>query len=136
MKLQRQQAEEVLRSQPFSTLMGATLTDFDLGIAEIVVPLRHDLLQHHGFAHGGVISYVADNTLTFAGATHYGDALTAEYKVNYLRPAIGEKLIARAQVMHAGKRQAVCRCDVYIVRDGIEKICATAIGTIVNIKAE
>ena len=34
-------------------------------------------------------------------------------------------------VGHAGKTQAVCRCDVFAVQaDGTEKLCAVAQGTI------
>lgn len=32
-------------------------------------PLRDEHLQQHGFVHGGVISYLADNALTFAGGS-------------------------------------------------------------------
>lgn len=131
-KLSLERAQQILAAQPFSRLLNAQMTAIGMGTAEITVPIRPDLLQHHGFVHGGVISYAADNTLTFAGATYYGDGLTAEYKLNYLRPMQGQTLIARAQVINAGKRQAVCRCDVYVVNNGAEKVCATALGSIVS----
>ncbi|MGH3454596.1 MAG: PaaI family thioesterase, partial [Nocardioidaceae bacterium] len=54
----------------------------------------------------------------------------AEYKLSFVRPAIGDDLVARASVVHAGRRQAVCRCDVFDVTDGQESLCATALGTI------
>lgn len=50
--------------------------------------------------------------------------------VSYLRPAVGESIIARATVISSTKSQAVCRCDVFAVRDGAEVVCATALGTI------
>lgn len=59
-----------------------------------------------------------------------GDSLTLEFKINYLRPAKGVRLIARARVVGSGKTQAVCQCDVFAVADGEEKLCATAQGTI------
>jgi uncharacterized protein (TIGR00369 family) len=69
--------------------------------------------RQHGFVHGGVVSYAADNALTYAGGRVLGaDVVTSEFKINYLRPAQGERLIARGAVIHAGKSQAVCRCDV------------------------
>lgn len=58
--------------QPFSQFLGTTLTRFDT-IAELELPLKPEFLQQNGFVHGGVISYLADNTLTFAG----GIALSA-----------------------------------------------------------
>jgi uncharacterized protein (TIGR00369 family) len=60
--------------------------------------------------------------------------LTSEYKINYLRPASGETLVARASLIHAGRRQAVCRCEVFAVgAGGGETFCAAAQGTIASV---
>ena len=84
--------------------------------------------------HGGVISYAVDNALTFAGGTVLGPAVvTAEFKINYMKPVIGEAIFARARVVHSGRKQAVCRCDVYVSADGKESICAAAQGTIMRL---
>lgn len=61
-----------------------------------------------------------------------GEAVvTAEFKINYLRPAKGNELVARAVTLHAGENRAVCRCDVF-VQDGhgVSRLCTTAQGTI------
>jgi uncharacterized protein (TIGR00369 family) len=125
-----------LAAQPFSRLLGAELTAMTPGAVELVVPLRPDLMQQHGSAHGGVISYAADNALTFAGGSVLGpEVLTSEFKINYLRPARGSRLIARARVVHAGTRQAVCACEVWVAASGEEVLCAVAQGTIVTFSA-
>lgn len=127
---------QVLATQAFSRLLGTELTAFsDEGIVELRLRFKPELQQQNGFAHGGVLSYLADNALTFAGGTRLGVAvLTSEYKINYLRPAVGEWLVARAQVVYAGRTTATCRCDVFSVdAQGVEKICATAQGTIAKI---
>lgn len=125
---------QVLSSQPFSVLLGAELLGFSKGSAELKVPIRAELMQQHGFVHGGVISYAADNALTYAGASILGPAVvTSEFKINYVRPAMGDFIVARATVVHAGKNQAVCRCDVYVSGDGNETLCATAQGTIARL---
>ncbi len=121
---------KILAAQPFSTMMGARLEKFDADSVELVLDLRDDHKQQHGFAHGGVVSYLADNALTYAGGSVLGDCLTLEFKINYVRPAIGETLIARARVTASGRQQAVCHCDIYAVKSGVEKLCATAQGTI------
>ena len=127
-------ARAVLHAQPFNRLLGAELVSFEPGKAELAINMRPDLLQQHGFAHGGVVSYLADNALTFAGGSMLdNNALTGEYKINYLRPAVGERLIARAYTKYAGKQQAVTQCDIYVLKDGEEKLCATAQGTIVRV---
>lgn len=126
--------QRVLAAQPFSVLVGAELTVFQPGDAELQVPVREALTQQNGFVHGGVLSYLADNALTFAGGSVLGPAVvTAEYKINFLRPAKGERLIARATVIHGGKTQAVCRCDIFAVTGQGEKLCATAQGTIARL---
>lgn len=122
---------QILALQPFSILLGAELTAFFEGGAELKVPIKEELKQQHGFLHGGVISYAADNALTYAGGSTLGpNVLTSEFKINYMRPAIGDFIVARATVVHAGKNQAVCRCDVFMISNGKETLCATAQGTI------
>ena len=125
--------QQALASQPFSVLVGAELTAFSPGLAELRIAIMPQLKQQHGFVHGGVISYAADNALTFAAGSVLGPAiLTSEFKINYLRPAIGTTLVARATVIHSSKTQAVCRCDVFVAREGQEELCAAAQGTIVR----
>lgn len=125
----------ILAEQPFSVLLGTELTAFAAGHAELTLVVRPEHRQQHGFVHGGVVGYLADNALTYAGGSVLPGqgVVTSEYKINYLRPALGESLIARATVLYAGKSQAVCRCDVLAVTAGEEKLCATAQGTIVPI---
>ena len=113
---------EVLAKQPFSILMGAQLNALE----------PEHLKQQNGFLHGGVVSYLADNALTYAGGTALSvPVVTSEYKINYVRPAVGDRLVARARAEYVGKSQAVCRCEVYAVTIHGEKLCAMAQGTIV-----
>jgi uncharacterized protein (TIGR00369 family) len=129
---------QILAAQPFSILLGAELIRFEQGQAELRLTLKPQHMQQHGFAHGGVVAYMADNALTYAGGSVLGgNVLTLEIKVNYTRPAIGEALVARASVVSSGRTQAVCRCDVFAVADdGQEKLCAAAQGTIVPVPAQ
>ncbi|WP_151635834.1 PaaI family thioesterase [Noviherbaspirillum aerium] len=131
-----QLGQQALASQPFSRLIGAVLTRFDAEGTELRVPVQESLKQQHGFLHGGVVSYAADNALTFAGGAALGTGVvTSEYKINYVRPAIGQELVARAVAVHAGKSQAACRCDIYVVNEGKELLCAIAQGTIARLAA-
>ena len=124
--------QSIFNAQPFSQLLGAVLTQFEKGKAEITLNIFDKILQQHGFVSGGAISYLADNALTFAGGSVLGDSVTVEYKINYLKPAVGEKLVARATVMSSGRTQAVCECKIYSVnQQQEEKLVAAAQGTIV-----
>jgi uncharacterized protein (TIGR00369 family) len=125
---------EVLAQQAFSQLIGAELSALSPGQCELQLALTDQLKQQNGFAHGGVISYLADNALTYAGGTAMQvPVVTSEFKINYVRPGIGERLIARARAEAVSKSQAVCRCEVYAVSGGEEKLCALAQGTIAKL---
>ena len=125
---------DILAQQPFSVLLGAELAALSPGQVDLQLALRPEHLQQHGFAHGGLVSYLADNALTYAGGTAMQvPVVTSEFKINYVRPAVGERLIARASADAVSKTQAVCRCEVFAVKDGVEKLCALAQGTIVRL---
>ena len=47
----------------------------------------------------------SDTACGFAGAIKVGRVLASHYSVNFLSPAIGERFVARAEVIKAGKRQ-------------------------------
>jgi uncharacterized protein (TIGR00369 family) len=124
----------VLASQPFSVHLGAELAALEPGRAELAITMARELEQQNGFAHGGVISYLVDNALTFVGGSVLGpNVLTQEYKISYLRPAKGERLSAQASVVSHSKRQAVCRCDIYVQAGDSQSLCATALGTILTV---
>lgn len=131
------QGRQVLNEQPFSRLLGTQLNLWAPGRAELELVLRTELLQQNGFAHGGVVSYLADNALAYAGGSALGFAVvTSEFKINYVRPAIGERLIARAEAVSVSKTQVVCRCDVFVRRAGEDKLCAVAQGTVARSSVE
>ena len=127
-----QWGRQVLKQQAFSELLGTELDIFEPGTAQLSLAMEPKLLQQNGFVHGGVLAYLADNALTYAGGSVLGPVvLTSEFKINYLRPAKGcERLVALATVVGNGKSQAVCRCDVFMETKGERKLCAAAQGTI------
>ncbi len=127
-----ERARDVLAAQPFSRLLGTRLVAFGDGEAVLELDIRDELRQQQGFVHGGVLSYAADNALTFAAGTAAGPRLvTAGMTIDYLRPADGHTLRAHARVVRAGRTRVVCRCDLTTVDDtGAATLCAVAQGTI------
>ena len=125
---------KVLNDQPFSVLLGTELTSLEPGEVVLSLAVREELKQQHGFVHGGVVSYLADNALTYAGGSVLGNSVTSEFKINYVRPAIGETLIARASVLSSGKKQAVCDCKIFVDNDKGEVMVAVAQGTISKVE--
>jgi uncharacterized protein (TIGR00369 family) len=127
-------AQELMRrgaeGSAFTQWMGTRLRHFEPGKVEIEIDLRPNMTQHHGQAHGAIIGYLADTVSAWAAASVAGDVVTAEYKLNFLAPARGEKLWARGEVLRAGKRQVVVRADVYTTGDGTDTLVAVALATI------
>ncbi|MEE4201380.1 PaaI family thioesterase [Erythrobacter sp.] len=102
------------------------------GHSELLLELRPEMTQHHGFAHGAIVGLMADNACAWAGASVAGDVVTGSYTINFLRPAIGEALRAKGEVIKPGKRQVVVRSDVWAERDGEDPVhVATAQATII-----
>jgi uncharacterized protein (TIGR00369 family) len=123
--------QRTLAAQPFSRLLGAELIEIAPGFASIRIDIDGRMTQQNGFVHGGAVCYAADNAIAFAGGSSLGaGVVSVEMKINYLRPAAGSSLIARAIVVHCGRRQAVCRCEIYDCTALDERHCATAVGTV------
>ncbi|MGK8554437.1 PaaI family thioesterase [Nocardia gipuzkoensis] len=124
-------ARKVLDAQPFAALVGTEITAFGDGAATLVIRIRPELGQQFGFVHGGVLSYAADNALTFAAGTVLGpNVLTGGFTITYLRPAAGTQLRAEAAVTGSTRRQAVVHCEIYAEGPDREPmLCAVAQGT-------
>ena len=125
---------KILGDQPFSVLLGTELELFEPGKAILTLSIGEELKQQHGFVHGGVVSYLADNGLTYAGGSVLGDSLTREYKIKYLCPAFGEKPVAKTSVLSFGKKQAVCQYEVIETGNDGERMVAVAQGTISKVE--
>jgi len=100
------------------------------GYSELTLELRPDLTQHHGFAHGAVVGMMADNACAWAAASVAGDVVTSSYTLNFLSPARGDRLRAKGWVLKAGKRQIVCRAEVWSEGPGDPVLAAVAQATV------
>lgn len=94
------------------------------GYSELLLELRPDLTQHHGFAHGAVVGLMADNACAWCASSVAGDVVTSSYTLHFLSPAKGQRLRAKGWVVKAGKRQVVCRSEVWSEADGAEPVLA------------
>jgi len=128
-----QLGKEVLKAQPFSRYLGMELLSAGEEGVELALKVRPEFYQHLGVVHGGVIAALMDNALTFAGGLVLGpEVLTVEFKLNFLRPAKGERLLARGKVVQAGKRLAVVQGEIYS-EEPKPKLVALGQGTIAKV---
>lgn len=129
-------AEDIIARQPFSRWLGTEVLEIAPGKITMGFDIHDGLTQHLGMVHGGVVASLADMGIGFAAGPLIGEgAVTQEFKINYLRPGLGERLIVRAEVLTKGKNQCVVRSDVYAIKHGVEKLCAAAQGTMVRASA-
>lgn len=129
--------KESFARQDFMHHLGAELKTIQPGYCEVQVPFKKELTQQHGFFHAGVVGTLADNAAGYA-AYSLMDAdssiLTVEYKVNLMAPADGDVLIAKSTVLKYGKTLTICRTDVFVQKNGIEKLCAAGQVTLIELQ--
>lgn len=118
--------------QRLMATIGAVLDDVAPGRVALSLPFRDDLTQQHGFLHAGAIAAVADSACGYAALTLMpadAEVLSVEFKVNMLAPAKGE-IVARAEVIRAGRTIMVCRADVH----SGDKLIAAMQGTMIVVR--
>lgn len=124
---------EVVKASPFTLWTGCEVLKCEDGVAELRMPFKQELTQHHGFVHGGVIGFLSDNVSAWAAASVVGDVVTADYSVKLLSPGIGESFYARAEVIKANKRLVAVESRVYAEKNGERKLVATGTATVLPV---
>lgn len=124
----------IVARTPFASFLGAQVLAVSPGSVELAIDVRPDIMtQHHGFVHGAVMGFVADSACAWAAGTLAGDVVTSEYKLHFLAPAVGQRIIGRGRVIKASSRMVVTQADIYCVKNGSEKLVAIALATIVKV---
>jgi uncharacterized protein (TIGR00369 family) len=130
-----QRVEASFAQQGLMRVIEARVAEVAPGRCVIEAPFRKTLTQQHGFLHAGVLTMLADNACGYATLTLLPpdqEVLTAELKVNFLRPARGVLAIARAEVLKPGRTLTVARAEVWMrMEDGAETLCAAMQATLV-----
>ena len=119
----------IFDNAPFIREMGVELTTIEDGWCEtqLVPDRRHR--QQHGLIHAGVMATMCDHTAGCAARGTVGmdqDVLTVEFKINFLRPAVADRLRCRSHVLRAGKTLVICESEVYAEKNFEEKLVAKA----------
>ncbi|GAB4356304.1 MAG: PaaI family thioesterase [Gammaproteobacteria bacterium] len=126
---------ESFARQKVMAFLGAEMTEVNPGACEIRLPYHEGLSQQHGFFHGGIVGTIADSAAGYAGYSLMppdASVLTVEYKMNLLAPADGDLLIARGEVIKAGRNLVITKADVEVVKEQKSKPCATLLQTLMT----
>ena len=113
----------------FNRLLGLRIDALEADHVSGHLAMRPELIGHyaHNRLHGGVISATLDAmgglaVMAAIGARHldesaaqrlqrFGKLGTIDLRIDYLRPAIGERFVLRAQVLRLGSRVASTRME-------------------------
>lgn len=115
----------------FRKWLGVEYEVMEDGHAVVGLNITDDMRNLRGVVQGGVIAALIDIAMATAAAggnydTRLRPMATLEMKVNYLAAATGERLTAIADVVRAGSRTSVVRCEIYF---GDSEVCAAGLGT-------
>jgi uncharacterized protein (TIGR00369 family) len=123
----------IMERAPFVTDVGIAMTGVGPGWCETAIAIAPRHLQNDGFVHAGVLATIGDHTAGAAAATLVDAAesvLTIEFKINLLRPATGDRVRCRAQVLRQGRTVSVVESEMLAVSGGNEKLVAKSTVTL------
>ncbi|WP_420843064.1 PaaI family thioesterase [Geothrix terrae] len=103
------------QAQGLMTTLGAELALVSEGEVHIALPFSERLSQQHGYMHAGAITSILDSACGYAALTKAPpgcEVVTAEFKINLLRPALGDRFLAIGRVQNAGRSLTVCTGEV------------------------
>jgi len=126
-----------IQRNEFIRTLGFHIHSIEEGRVEGVLNFAKKLEQQNGYFHGGVISSLCDMACGYAAYSLVEEGaqiFTVELKVSYLRKGIGDKLIARGEVIKAGKNFHFCEAEILAEKQGEQKLIAKASSTMAVVR--
>jgi uncharacterized protein (TIGR00369 family) len=123
---------ETVNAKGFGGAAGFRIIAVQPGRAEVALSRRDDLLQFFGHFHGGVITALADQAAGIAVTSSLPKGrigVTVEIKVNFLEPASGSELVARAKTLKMSGSIGVATVEIFSKDGASETLCAFATAT-------
>ena len=119
---------QMFQAAPFVRDLGITFVDAGEGWCETTLCIEPRHQQQNGYVHAGVSATLADHTAGGAAmslAPAGVGVLSIEFKINLLRPAVGEQLRCRATVLKPGKTISFVEAEVFIAARLVAKASVT-----------
>ena len=121
-RLSRDQIQERFDRSPFISTLGLKVRSLDYDSSELTVemPLQPSFERKAGTKqfHGGPIASFIDTVGDYAVAMLLGGGVpTINIRIDYLKPAVGDALVAVARVRRAGRTVTVVDIDVFNEKD-------------------
>ncbi|WP_024621353.1 PaaI family thioesterase [Metaclostridioides mangenotii] len=125
------------KKQNFLSFIGAELMHVEDGKVIITCERKDFLTQQQGLIHGGVVTSLADVSCGYSALTTMSEdseVLTVEFKINLIRPAISNKIVATGKVIKSGKTLVIVESTV--TDESGEKIIAKMLATMITTKSK
>ena len=122
-----------LNAQGVTPLFDIVIDHQEAGRVTLSMPITPKIVQQYQVVHGGMVAMIADSASGLAAISLLppeDGALSIEFKINLLGPGRGERMIARGEVIKAGRTVIVSKADVYCVENGIETHTAILTNTL------
>ena len=129
---------ESFAAQGLMITLGARIVTAGPGLVTIEVPFTPGLSQQKGYFHGAVSGGIGDSAGGYAALTllpEGSEVVTIEYKINFLRPAVGELLRATGRVLRPGRSVTVCQIDIEAIASGKAAHCGLMQATFMRVEA-
>jgi uncharacterized protein (TIGR00369 family) len=111
-----QRVRDSFARQGLMRSIGAVMESVDPGTVTISCAGGEHLTQQHGLIHGGVIASLADVACGYAALSLLAEdqeVLTVEFKINFMKPANVDRVVAVATVVQSGRTLTVCEATVF-----------------------
>jgi len=101
--------------QALMRTLGARLSRLEPGEVDIAFGFNDAFSQQNGFLHAGIVTALVDTACGLAAYTLMpadAEVLSVEFKVNLLRPAVGECFLACGRVIKPGSTLVVTQGEL------------------------
>lgn len=134
----RESVQASFAKQGLMKALGGRLRRIEPGCVEIELPYSDAVTQQHGYFHAAAVAAIADNAGGYAALTLMRadeEIVAAEFKISFLRPAVGRVLVAEAAVLRLGRALVVSQATVRAMDGDIAKTVAVMLQTNVRVAA-
>ena len=132
----RSKVEASFGRQRAMQTLGIAIRDLGPGSITLEMPYAAAFTQQHGFVHAGILATALDSACGYAAfSLMEKDAavLTAEFKINLLAPAKGERFRFVGEVLKPGRTLTVCEARAFALEGGAEKLIASMTATLMAV---
>ncbi|MDP1811188.1 MAG: hydroxyphenylacetyl-CoA thioesterase PaaI [Sediminibacterium sp.] len=100
----QQVVTHMMEHDKFSQWLGITVLEIKEGYSKIQMPIRDEMVNGFGIAHGGIAFSMADSAFAFACNNRDNLSVALDTSINFTKAVqVGDTLIAEAKEIHNGR---------------------------------